>query len=205
VITAPRITPIVALSKASPSDSSIGVPVSIEPGPFGFFAPNAVPRYAAEYGPGDAIRRYVPGGSSRNSNAPCASVVAVFGRKLKDDEVVVDETCVPFRVVVTRVVVTGSPCGAAVVPVVDPAGRSGMINDRFTVARRMGVPVSAATTRPRMIPVPLVSGGGRRPGSRAGPWYTGGGGGGGGTCGPAPNPIATRSAVSTTLDSFRQV
>jgi hypothetical protein len=116
------------------------------------------------------------------------------------------DVCTPFViVVVTRV--------AAVVPgdagdpgaVVEPGGLGGAIIDRFTVARRTGVPESAATTRPRMIPVPGVSGTGRRPGSRTGACTAGGGGGGGGTC-PAPAKLnANRRGVITTVWLLRQV
>jgi hypothetical protein len=104
----------------------------------------------------------------------------------------------------TRVTLVPSAEVAGDDPVVEPAGRGGAIIERATCPRRTGVPVSAATTRPRMIPVPVGSGGGRLPGSLTCPCAGGTGGGGGGTW-PAPKLNAKTTAVRITLDSFRQV
>src|SRR4029078_5874711 len=90
---------------------------------------------------------------------------------------------VPLGPIKTRrvTVVPGGvvPAGGVAVAAGGTGGGGGL---SVTLARRMGLPVSALTTRPRMIAVPIGSGGGRRPGSRTGPSPAGIGGGGGGGC-----------------------
>src|SRR6516164_8798833 len=99
---------------------------------------------------------------------PCASVVAFFGR-VNPPMLVLTTTGAPLMVMVWVAV---TPAGATLVPK-GLIGTGGFIKDRLTCARRMGVPVSAATTRPRMTPVPVGSLGGRLPGSRTGVWAIG--------------------------------
>src|SRR6266550_6143374 len=111
-------------------------------------------RYAAEYCPAVAVSRYLPAGSPVNSNAPCASVVTVRGRTTNPLPIC---TGTPLFIVIVIVVVT-----VVVVPAGVPGGGGGggggMAGNSMTLARRMGDPVSAATTRPRMMPVPVGSG-----------------------------------------------
>src|SRR5262249_54230171 len=202
-MTAPRINPIVALSNTWPSASSIGVPRSDVPPPLGRFAPYDIERYAAEYWPGEADRRYVPGGSAVNSNAPCASVVAVFGRPMLALTLPLTTVVTPFTVTVRLMEAPAFPAEGVPLAVVET--RTGVIIDRFTVARRIGAPVSAPTTRPRMTPVPVGSGGGFRPGCRGGCMSIRGRGGGGATCGPPARLNANRRGVITTVGLLRQV
>src|SRR5258708_37519946 len=159
-MTAPRGSAMVALLKVSPSPNWIGCPKSGAIGPPDFLAPNAIGRYCAEYWPGDALRRYVPAGSPVNSNAPWASVVAVRER--------MPLNCAPTFTLVCAPLITM----VWIVTPVDPGAGSGMggvVAMTLTVARRTGLPVAAATTRPRMTPVPARSGrGGRRHGTRGG-------------------------------------
>src|SRR4029079_19726949 len=84
------------------------------------------------------------------------------------------------------------PAGGVLVAAGGTGGGPGI---SVTLSRRMGLPVSALTTRPRMIAVPVGSGGGRRLGSRTGPCPAciGGGGGGGGTCAVTADVITKRS------------
>src|SRR5687767_6913399 len=96
-------------------------------------------------------------------------------------------TCVgtPFTMTVVMVVTPPRPPPTTppATPATVPGGGGVGIGMRLTLARRIGVPESAATTRPRMTPFPTGSGGGRRPGSRGGcPTCEGtaGRGGGGG-------------------------
>src|SRR5438128_3638429 len=132
-------------------------------------------RYCAEYCPGDADSRYVPAGRSLNSNTPCASVVVVFGRPVNICTLLLAVDCTPFTITVC--VVTTVPGAATDEDVSCTGGATGI---RFSDARLTGLPVSAATTRPRMIAVPVGSGGGRRTVSRGGCGRRRGGGGGGG-------------------------
>src|SRR5687768_18608612 len=78
-------------------------------------------------------------------------------------------------------------------------GRGGAMGDRFTMPRRIGFPVSAATTRPRMTPVPV--GGGRRTVSRGGCPCAEGRGGGGGCAGSpeTPTPISCENTRNTAV------
>src|SRR5262249_34620358 len=112
---------------------------------------------------------------------PCESVTAVRGRIIWNCIPQFTCTAVPFTVIVVVVCVGPEP---RPVPAACPAWpwASGATDERLTFALRIGDPVSLATTRPRMVAVPLGSGGGRRAGSRTGwPACAGGGGGGGGS------------------------
>src|SRR5260370_683923 len=191
-MTAPRGSATVALLKVSPSPNWIGCPKSGAIGPPDFLAPNAIGRYCAEYWPGDAVRRYVPAGSPVNSNAPWASVVAVRERMPLNCAPTLTLVCAPLITMVW--IVTPVDPGAG-------SGMGGVIAMTWTLARRTGLPVSAATPRPRMTAVPAGSGGGgRRTGSRGWPiWGAGAaGGGGGGGWAPAGTPALDRRRMLRT-------
>src|SRR5206468_2011735 len=105
-----------------------------------------MPRYCAANCPGDASRRYVPGGRPRNSNMPCRSVVVMRPRK---DAMGGwgDPPTIGVASIVTMPPVVLLRGGAAI---------AGGIGDNETVAWRTGLPVSAAMTRPRIAAVPAV-------------------------------------------------
>src|SRR3954468_13160539 len=141
---------MVALSTCCPSARSIGTPASPVIGALGAFEPYAMGRYAAANGPAVANRRYDPGGSAVNSNCPCESVVAVRDRPMFIATAVVNVRGAPL--IMTVVVCVDAPGGGG------PAGGGrGGTGFRLMVPLRIGFPVSAATTRPRMTPVPTGS------------------------------------------------
>jgi hypothetical protein len=90
-------------------------------------------------------------------------------------------TCLGTPSTITVVVVVLEPAGGETGGrvAVPGGGGGGAIGIRFNMARRIGLPVSAATTRPRMTAVPVGSG--RRTTSRGGwPASAGRGSAGGG-------------------------
>src|SRR5262245_8478455 len=130
----------------------MNAPGSDTKAPLGRFAPYAMPRYWAEYCAGDAFTRYVPAGRPVNSNAPCESVVACRGLRAPTLEITPPVIC--------TVATTGppeTPVAGGVVPR-PPAGGNVGAGISVTFAFRMGLPVSAATTRPLMTAVPVGSG-----------------------------------------------
>src|SRR3990167_8032248 len=172
-----------------------------------------MPRYCAEDWLACATRRYEPAGSAVNSNTPWVSVVAWRGRAI----CIIGPWAVPRPDDNTWIFASAGtppttpptvPPDVPLPPDRPPAGEAVITGDRFTIARRIGFPVSAATTRPRMTPAPIGSG--ARVTSRGGICIAGGGGGGGGsTCGATTaekdrTMAVTRTGPSGSFDTARR-